>query len=291
MANHQEPWTVLTVLNWTKSYLAEKGVENARLESEWLLCEVLSLDRIGLYLNFDKPLQDDELAAFRSMVSRRAQREPLQHILGSQEFMGLEFGTTPAALIPRNDTETLVNEALRVAGGAQRILDIGSGSGCVAIALAKSLPAAVVISVDLSSEAIALATANAAVNAVTVDFRIGSLYEPVYLEKFDLIVSNPPYIPTEDIKGLQPEVRDFEPHLALDGGRDGLDFYRLIVASAPLHLSPGGWLAVEIGIGQAVAVRELFAQGGFSDIFTAKDPGRIDRVVGGRLSGAWLPRP
>jgi release factor glutamine methyltransferase len=278
-----EIWTVLKVLDWTKGFLAVKGVENARLEAEWLLCTALSLDRVGLYLNFDKPLLDEELALFRGMVARRARREPLQHILGTQEFMGLEFRTTPAALIPRSDTEILVNEAVRVAGAARRILDIGSGSGCVAVALAKSLPAAEVISVDLSAAAIALAIENAARNSVTVDFRTGSLYEPVSPEKFDLIVSNPPYIPSEDIKGLQAEVRDYEPHLALDGGHDGLDFYRLIVASAPAHLLAGGWLVVEVGIGQAAAVRELFAQSGFSDIFAAKDPGSIDRVVGGRI--------
>ncbi len=274
----------MKVLNWTKSYLAEKGVENARLESEWLLCEVLALDRIGLYLNFDKPLLDDELASYRSLVARRAKREPLQHILGTQEFMGLEFRTTPAALIPRNDTEILVNEAVRVAGTAQRILDIGSGSGCVAVALAKRLPAAEVVSVDVSAAALALASDNATRNSVTVDFRIGSLYQPVHLEKFDLVVSNPPYIPTEDIKELQAEVRDYEPHLALDGGSDGLDFYRLIIASAPAHLRPAGWLLVETGSGQAPEVRELFASHRFSAIFSAKDPAGIDRVVGGRLS-------
>lgn len=283
MTNQQEPWTVLTVLNWTKGYLAEKGVENARLESEWLLCEVLSLDRIGLYLNFDKPLQSNELAEFRSLVARRARREPLQHILGTQEFMGLEFRTTAAALIPRSDTEVLIHEAMRVAGDAERILDIGAGSGCVAITLAKNLPGAAVVSVDISPAAIALAIDNAAWNAAMVDFRSGSLFEPVTGEKFDLIVSNPPYIPTNDLQGLQPEVRDYEPRLALDGGADGLDFYREIIAAAPAYLFPGGWLLVETGIGQSEMVRELFALAGFSDVFTARDTAAIDRVVGGKI--------
>lgn len=279
----REIWTTLKVLNWTKGYLAEKGIENARLEAEWLLCEVLALDRVGLYLNFDKPLQENELAAYRAMVSRRAQREPLQHILGNQEFMGLEFKTTPAALIPRNDTEILIHEALRVAGDARRILDIGAGSGCVAIALAKSLPEAAVVSVDISPAAIALAIDNATLNSVSVDFRSGSLFEPVVGEKFNLIVSNPPYIPSGDIHGLQPEVRDYEPRLALDGGADGLDFYRQIIAVAPTHLFSDGWLLVETGIGQAGMVRELFTHAGFSAIYTAEDTVGIDRVVGGRI--------
>jgi release factor glutamine methyltransferase len=279
-----EAWTTLKILTWTKEYLAGKGIENARLEAEWLLCEALSLDRVGLYLNFDKPLQEAELASYRSMVARRAKREPLQHILGTQEFMGLEFRTTAAALIPRHDTEVLVNEALKAVPDANSVLDIGSGSGCVAIVLAKALPAAVVVSVDISEEALALACQNAELNSVSVDFRKGSLFEPVQGDRFDLVVSNPPYIPAADIENLQPEVRDFEPKSALDGGADGLDFYRLIIPAAPDHLTPGGWLLLEVGAGQSAEVTEMFAGNGFSAIFSAIDPGGIERVVGGRIS-------
>jgi len=280
----RETWTTLKILSWTKEYLAGKGVENARLEAEWLLCEALSLDRVGLYLNFDKPLQDNELASFRSLVARRAKREPLQHILGTQEFMGLEFKTTAAALIPRHDTEVLVSEALRVFPAARSVLDIGAGSGCVAIAIAKNLPAAAVVSVDISPEALLLAQRNAALNDVTVAFRQGSLFGAVEGEQFDLIVSNPPYIPAADIATLEPEVRDYEPQAALDGGADGLDFYRTIIPAAPGHLHPGGWLLLEIGAGQSGAVTEMFAKNGFSAIFSAKDPGGTERVVGGRIS-------
>lgn len=279
-----EVWTTLKVLTWTKEFLAGKGVENARLEAEWLLCEALALDRVGLYLNFDKPLSDAELASFRQMVARRAKREPLQHILGTQEFMGLEFKVSPSALIPRHDTETLLQEALRVTPQAATALDIGTGSGCVAIALAKKLPGAAVVSVDISATALELATQNAALNAVQVDFRRGSLFEPVKGERFDLIVSNPPYIPTADLAGLEPEVRDYEPGIALDGGPDGLDFYRLITAAAPDYLTPEGWLLVEIGIGQGEQVKEMFASAGISAIFTANDPGGIERVVGGQIA-------
>lgn len=283
MTDH-ETWTLLKVLNWTKDYLAAKGVENARLEAEWLLCEVLSLDRVGLYLNFDKPLQEDELTSYRSMVARRAKREPLQHILGTQEFMGLEFITTAAALIPRHDTEVLVCEALRVAPAARRVLDIGSGSGCIAIAIARNLPDAAVVAVDISSPALELARRNAELNAVAVDFRLGSLFEPLTGERFNLVVSNPPYIPAAEIEKLQPEVRDFEPKAALDGGADGLDFYRRIITAAAEYLAAEGWLLLEVGAGQAAEVAEMFTSNGFSAIFTATDSGGIERVVGGRIS-------
>jgi len=278
-----ETWTVLKVLNWTKEYLAQKGVENARLESEWLLCGVLALDRVGLYLNFDKPLSEAELARFRGMVARRARREPLQYILGSQEFMGIEFAVTPSVLIPRHDTEVLVTEAVQRAGDGGRILDIGVGSGCIAVSLAKVLPRAQVMGVEASPEALALAEKNAEANGVRVTLFEGSLFEPFPAERFDLIVSNPPYIPTADLETLQPEVRDFEPRQALDGGADGLDFYRLIIPAAPDHLNPGGWLLLEVGIGQAEPVQGLLEKTDmFTDIFTAKDPSGIERVVGGR---------
>jgi release factor glutamine methyltransferase len=283
MTEQREIWTVLKVLTWTRSYLAEKGVENARLEAEWMLCAVLGLDRVGLYVNFDKPLTDPELAMFRGMVARRARREPLQHILGTQEFMGLEFSVTPAVLIPRHDTEVLVEEAAKRVAPAGRILDIGVGSGCIAVAMAKTLPQVEVWGVEKSPEALALAERNAARHGVRVTLFEGSLFEPFPGQRFDLIVSNPPYIPTGDLENLQPEVRDFEPRSALDGGADGLDFYRLIIPAAPDYLSPGGWLLFEAGIDQAVAVLALFESAGrFGELFTARDPNGIERVVGGR---------
>ncbi|MBJ6724857.1 peptide chain release factor N(5)-glutamine methyltransferase [Geomesophilobacter sediminis] len=282
-----ERWDVLKVLNWTKGYLAEKGVENARLEAEWMLCEVLSLDRVGLYCNFDKPLSDAELTAYRSMVARRAKREPLQYILGTQEFMGLEFRVTPSVLIPRYDTEVLVNEAVQRAPKTGAILDIGTGSGCVAISLAHLLPEARVTTVDVSPGAIEVARENAEKNGATVEFCEGSLFAPCAGRRFDMIVSNPPYIRKDELATLQPEVRDFEPMGALDGGADGLDFYRTIVAQAPAHLVDGGWLLFEVGAGQAPDVLGLLQKGGFGDSsFTAADPAGIDRVVGARLGRA-----
>jgi release factor glutamine methyltransferase len=240
MKKQQESWTLLKVLNWTKGYLAEKGIENSRLESEWILCAALAMERIGLYLNFDKPLSPAELSSVREMVARRARREPLQYILGSQEFMGYEIEVCPGVLIPRDDTGTLVEAALKRCPGAKRVLDIGVGSGCIAVALAGSLPEADITGVDKSGEALALAEKNAKRNGVVISLLAGSLFEPVLGRKFDLIVSNPPYIPSADIATLQPEVRDFEPMQALDGGPEGLDFtgdYRL-----PEYLNSGGWL-------------------------------------------------
>jgi release factor glutamine methyltransferase len=285
MTTQQEKWDVLKILNWTKGYLSEKGVENPRLEAEWMLCEALSLDRVGLYLNFDKPLSESELAAYRGMVGRRGKREPLQYILGSQEFMGLDFQVTPAVLIPRHDTEVLVTEGVKRGGEARSILDIGSGSGCVAIALAKALPESEICSVDISAEALAVARDNAQRNGAAVQFFQGSLFEPFAGRRFDMVVSNPPYIPAAELTTLQLEVRGFEPLSALDGGVDGLDFYRCITERAPEHLNPGGWLLFEVGAGQAPDVLGLLQGGGFTEgCFTQIDPAGIERVVGGRLA-------
>jgi release factor glutamine methyltransferase len=283
----REIWTTLKVLNWTKEFLAAKGVENARLEAEWMLCAATGLDRVGLYLNFEKPLNDAELADYRAMVARRARREPLQHILGTQEFCGLDFEVTRDVLIPRRDTETLVSEAVSRMPGARSILDIGTGSGCIAVALAKQFPAAAVTATDISDTALVVARRNAERHGVAIDFLTGSLLSPIAGRSFDLIVSNPPYIPTHDIAELEPEVRDFDPRVALDGGTDGLDFYRSLIPAAEEHLNPGGWLLVEVGIGQAADVFRLFMEtGGYFEPITALDPGRIERVVGAERKGS-----
>ena len=283
MTAKQEIWTIRRVLEWTKGYLAEKGVENARLEAEWLLAAATGHNRVGLYVNYDQPLTEAELAACRGEVVRRARREPLQYILGSQEFCGFDFTVTPAVLIPRHDTEVLVEEAVKRAGAGARILDIGAGSGCIAVALAKALSGVEVWGVEQSAAALVVAEQNVERHGVKVTLFEGSLFEPFSDTRFDLIVSNPPYIPTADLETLQPEVRDHEPQGALDGGPDGLDYYRRIVPAAPAHLNPGGWLLVEVGIGQAPDVAGMFTAAGFTETFTARDPNQIDRVVGGRI--------
>ncbi|AMV73574.1 N5-glutamine S-adenosyl-L-methionine-dependent methyltransferase [Desulfuromonas sp. DDH964] len=278
-----ESWTVLKILKWTSGYLAERGIDNGRLDAELLLADLLQLDRVGLYLNFDRPLNAAELTDFRQRVGRRARREPLQYILGRAEFWSLPFRVGPAVLVPRPDTEVLVEEALARATPAARILDVGTGSGAIAVALAHELPAARVAAVDISKEALLLAAENARVNGVAerVTFTPGNLHALADGE-FDLVVANPPYIAATDLAGLMPEVRDFEPQLALDGGSDGLDAYRALARQASKLLVPGGWLLVEVGAGQAPAVQELLAAAGFGELFCRADYAGIPRVVGGR---------
>jgi release factor glutamine methyltransferase len=278
-----ETWTVLKILQWTADYLSQKGVESGRRDAELLLCATLDLDRVGLYLNYDRPLSPAELGVFREQVGRRARREPLQHILGRAEFWSLPFRVTPAVLIPRGDTEVLVEEALKRLAGPCSILDVGTGSGAIAIALAHELPAAVVTAVDISAEALAVAAENARANGVEgrVVFHqvdLGALPGGPY----DLIVANPPYIPEGEIPELMPEVRVFEPHLALNGGGDGLECYRRLLPAAATCLKPGGWLLLEVGCGQAPQVLDLLRQSGFDQRFTARDLAKIERVVGGR---------
>lgn len=280
----QELWTTLKILAWTKEFLLSKGVANARLEAEWLLCAAMGLDRVGLYLQYDKPLNDSELSIFRSLVARRARREPLQHILGSQEFYGLDFEVTTDVLIPRHDTEVLVAEALMRKPDAHSILDIGTGSGCIAVALRKQIANAIVTATDISEAALSVARRNAARHGVSIEFLVGSVFAPVAGRRFDLIVSNPPYIPSADIETLDQEVRDYDPRSALDGGGDGLDIYRLIIPSAVDHLHPGGWLLVEIGFGQANDVSELFQRSrNYDKPVFALDPSGIVRVIGAQL--------
>ena len=277
----EEKWTTVKILNWTKDFLLAKGVANARLEAEWLLCAATGLDRMGLYLQFDKPLNDCELASYRGMVARRARREPLQHILGSQEFYGLDFTVTPDVLIPRVDTEVLVSEAIKRGHNATTILDIGTGSGCVAITLKKLLASAVVTATDISASALVVAGRNAVQHNVSIEFLLGSLFSPVADRCFDIIISNPPYIPTADIETLDQEVRDNDPMSALDGGIDGLEIYRELIPQAIKNIKPGGWLLVEIGFGQSHDVFTLFKKcGGYQEPFIVRDQGGIDRVIG-----------
>lgn len=280
----QEIWTTVKILAWTKEFLLSKGVENARLEAEWLLCAATGLDRVGLYLQYDKPLNESELAAYRALVARRARREPLQHILGSQEFCGLEYEVSPDVLIPRHDTELLVSEALARFPDAGSVLDVGTGSGCIAVTLQKRLHLAAVTATDISEAALAVARRNAAQHDAPIEFLSGSLFAPVSGRNFDLIVSNPPYIPTADIESLDREVRDYDPRGALDGGDDGLQIYRVLIPVSVGHLNPGGWLLVETGFGQAADVIRLFLKtGSFGEPIVAVDSGGIERVVGAQL--------
>jgi release factor glutamine methyltransferase len=281
-----ETWAVLKTLQWTTGYFREKGIEGGRLDAELLLAHVLGLDRVGLYLQFDRPLNTTELTEFRGLVGRRARREPLQYILGKVEFWSLSLHVSPAVLIPRPDTELLVAEALKRAPEAAAVLDVGTGSGAIAIALAHERPDLTVTALDLSSEALAVAEGNARQLGVAarMAFHQGDLGE-FDGGPFDLIVANPPYIPAADLADLMPEVRDFEPLQALDGGADGLACYRRLLPMVERVLTSGGWLLLEIGIDQAPFVQAMLRDSHlFADPFTARDLSGIERVVGARRS-------
>lgn len=275
-------WTLLRLLRWTTDYFTEKGIDNPRLDAELLLAHVLQLDRVGLYLNFERPLNAEELNVIRPLVRRRGQREPLQYLLGTTGFWSLEFEVTPAVLIPRADTEILVEEAIKHAAESGALLDVGTGSGAIAVSLASELSGWQVSALDISTEALAVAQRNAEKNGVgeRVQFLHGDLAE-LPQEKYDLIVSNPPYIAQAEWDELMPEVRCFEPQNALLAADSGLDCYQKLAAQAVSRLIPGGWLLVEIGYQQAEAVQQLFVAAGLRDVFVRDDYAGQPRVVGG----------
>ena len=277
-------WTIMKILNWTKQYFARKGVENPRLDAEILLCAVLDCERINLYVDFERPLSEEELARFRGYVLRRGAQEPLAYILGEKGFMRNSFKVTQDTLVPRPETELLVENIIKLAesvGGDVKILDIGTGSGAIIVSLLDYLPQAKGVGVDISVGALTVARENAQ-NIGVLDrcgFIRSDVFSKVPLEKkFDIIVSNPPYIPAGDIAGLAPDVQQ-EPHGALDGGVDGLDFYRRITAEAADHLAEDGLLAFEIGYDQGEAVAALCRAAGFSRTIVLKDYAELDRMV------------
>ncbi len=282
-------WTILSILEWTRGYFRKHDIENPRLDAEILLAHSLGLQRIDLYLRYDQPLDADELAAYRQVVKRRAAREPVAYILGRKEFWGLDLAVSPQVLTPRPDTERLVASALAFLESMAdqkvlRVLDLGTGTGCIALALAHSFPPAQVIATDISPPALVVARGNIARHGL--EDRIHLVAGPGLemfaraCARFDLIVSNPPYIPTAEIERLEPEVRDYEPRGALDGGSDGLAAYRRIIPAAVGLLRTGGQLMVEIGWNQREAVTQLAGQTGhYRGIQCDADYGGHDRVI------------
>lgn len=256
--------TVLEAIQRSAEYLAGKGVDSPRLQAELLLADVLKAPRMQLYLRFERALQEPEVAALRERVKRRARREPLQHILGTAIFCGLEMEVNPSVLVPRPETELLAEMAWRFAGERgpkARVLDFGTGSGCLAIAVAAHCPEAEVVAADISADALVVATRNVARHGLEARVRLlqSDGFSNIPADRaFQLVVTNPPYIPAADLEGLQPEVRDFDPRQALDGGADGLRFYRLLAQEAGDRLAPGGRLMAEFGDGQEGGIRELF---------------------------------
>jgi release factor glutamine methyltransferase len=297
-------WTVEALLRWAADDFRSRGIECARLDAELLLAHALGTTRIDLIVDAKRPLDGAELARMREMVKRRRSREPMAYILGEREFYGRPFRVDRRVLVPRPDTETLVDvglERTRSLSMSARMLDLCTGSGCVAISLARERPTSFVMATDASEDALAVARDNALrLGAYNVAFRAGDLFgalgsgprtaggsgpsgrDPAC--RFDLLTANPPYIPSGEIATLMADVRDFEPHFALDGGGDGLAIVRRIVAGASGHLArPGGVLALEIGAGEARDVVALLEGAGYGRIEVRRDYGRIERVVSGVL--------
>lgn len=283
-------WTVARVLRWATDDLLRRGVNDSpRLDAELLLSHAIGLDRVRLIVDSARPLDSDELGRYRELLVRRRRFEPVAYILGEREFYGLRFSVNPHVLIPRPDTETLVNVALERTRGRHlygRAIDVCTGSGCVAIAFAKERPTWEVTGSDISEPALAVARHNALrLGAIwNLDFRHADLLAEAGSEpRFDLIMANPPYVPDAEIPTLSPDIRNHEPDGALRGGPDGLSLLRRLVKAAPRLLVPGGVLAVEVGAGQAERVSKGLAAYGFSEVQQERDYGSIERVVSGRL--------
>lgn len=259
------------------------GVPDPRIDAELILCHLTGLDRMSMLMQGATALTKEQEQRFSSLLLSRTRREPLQYLLGTQYFYGLPFQVDSRVLIPRQETETLcewgISHLRRLAN--PRALDLCTGSGAIAVTLKHECPHAAVTAADLSTDALEVASANARLNHADVRFAQGDLWEPVQNETFDLILSNPPYIPTLDCNTLQHEVMQ-EPRMALDGGADGLDFYRRIAQGAPMRLSPAGLIAVEVGIGEAQDVAVLFENAGLCDVQIINDLYGVERIVSAR---------
>ena len=280
----QRVWKLLDILEETSRFFAARGLENARLQAELLLAAVLDIKRLDLYLQFERPLHTEEVDAYRDYVRQRVQRVPVQYILGATAFRELELTVTPAVLIPRPETEVLVDVALELLPTGGRALDLCCGSGAIALSLKRELAEVAVVATDISQAALAVARANGASCELEIEWLSGDLFAAVEGD-FDLVVSNPPYVKSGDLDRLEPEVRDHEPRLALDGGADGLDCYRRIAHQASDHIRPGGYLLLEVGDGQSAEVEKLLAEvGRFAEVATKPDLNEVPRVVVARAS-------
>jgi len=280
-------WTIKALLDWTTDYLAKKDFESPRLEAQLLLAHVLNCAKIDLLVRYDETPTESARTAYRELIQRRIEHWPVAYLTGTKEFYSLAFEVSPAVLIPRPDTETLILEALRLLKPIPNpaILDLGTGSGCIAVTLAKHHATARLTAVDLSPDALDVAKRNATKHSVAerIRFLQGDLWNPVPVgSTFDMIVSNPPYVTPAEFASLDATVRDHEPRLALDGGPDGLAFYRRIATAGGAFLKPGGWVLVEIGSTQDSAVRSLLADAGYEVGKTLKDMADLPRVVTAR---------
>ncbi|MGD2095560.1 MAG: peptide chain release factor N(5)-glutamine methyltransferase [Phycisphaerales bacterium] len=282
-------WTIQKLLNWINEYLTNKGIESPRLSAEILLSGVLGLKRIELYTQFDKPVAAEQLDKLRDLVKRAGQQEPVAYLVGKTEFYSLELNIAPACMIPRPETELLVERAiefLRTRHGTQSVCDLCTGSGCIAVAIGKNFPDARIIATDICDEALAIADENVKKHELEDRIKLlcGDLFDPIIsgldVEKFDVIVCNPPYVSSAEYEKLDKNVKDYEPRKALFAGIEGLDIYRRIIEKADEFLKPGAAMIMEIGYAQGPAVKELLEQTGvYNEIKIEKDFHNNDRIV------------
>lgn len=261
--------------------LTDAGVPDAALDAWYLLQMVCKIERSYYYVHGEEDITQDAQKEYEIAVQKRAEHIPLQYMIGEQEFMGLRFKVNSNVLIPRQDTETLVEQVLKIVKPGMKVLDLCTGSGCVLISVLKNAPELTGMGSDISKTALLVAKENAKLHEVDAEWVRSDLFDNI-TETFDVIMANPPYIPTGEILSLMPEVRDFEPENALDGGADGLDFYRKIAGQVKDYLNPGGYVYMEIGYDQGEAVSELMRNAGFTEVEVIKDLARNDRVVKGK---------
>ncbi len=294
MPVEEKIWTVIDIIRWGTGYLSEKGFDEARLTVELLLGETLGVKRFDLYVKHDQPLKKSELDKFKVLLKRRLSHEPVQYILGKTNFYSIEIKVDKRALIPRPETEILAEAVIEHCRtflsqkDVVRVLDIGTGSGCLAIAVAKFVKNSSVVAIDKSAAAIELAKENARgtgteekITLVQLDFL--KLENNAFETGFDVIISNPPYIPETELASLAQDIRDFEPVDALSDGRDGMTFFRKISEAAPMLLRDGGWVFVETAYGQAKDVAKIFSENGGTELLVKKDLSNIERVVRSRF--------
>lgn len=274
--------TYREALNLGEKVLNLAKIDDAKMDAWLLLSMVCKIERSFYYLHMEEDLPEEELKEYEIALKKRGEHIPLQYIVGETEFMGLRFKVNSSVLIPRQDTETLVEEALKIISSGMKVLDMCTGSGCIIVSILHNVPGTEGYAIDISKQALNVAKENAKLNDVSVMFERSDLFDNV-TGKFDVIVSNPPYIPTQEILNLMPEVQEFEPMEALDGKEDGLYFYERIVAESKDYLNENGWLMFEIGHDQGEAVSAMMREAGFSDVRVIQDLARNDRVVTGRL--------
>ena len=276
-------WRIIDIIKWGEDYFKTKDFENPKQEIEWLLCDLLGLKRIDLYVKFEDKINDVNLNKLKSWINRRVKREPLQYITGITEFYGLKFKTTPQALIPRPETERLVEIALNSIGknSASKLLEIGSGSGCIPIAISNEIPSLNILSLDISKSALELAETNAELNnCKNIKFLEMDFLNETPEGKFDFLISNPPYIPLKEIEQIMPEVKDYEPRMALTDNNDGLTFYHRIAKKVRTLIKPKGIILLEVGLGEhPQKVFSLFKEAGFNQLQLIKDFNKNERIL------------